>query len=145
MRSSPVPPAGTASLRVRWRRALGVLLAVFLVGAIANFAATRSTVGAFRDAALRMDEEAGALERLRADIVSAALLRSAAVQGLAGDAAEAELERATAAERASFENAIRTLRPGGGREVVERHYARHLDLWPAEITVLTPAQFLFRT
>ena len=128
---------------MRWWRALGVLLAVFVVGGFANFAATRSTVGAFRDAAVRMDHEAGALEDLRNDIVSTALLRSAAVQGL-GDAG-AKLEAATATERGSYERAIRTLRPGGGREEIERQFARSKELWAGDISELTPVQFLART
>ena len=144
LESTTPSPARRGSLRVRWRRALSTLVVVFLLGALASFAGTRSAVGAFRDAALRMDEEAAALERLRNDIVSAALLRSAAVQGLADPGANTELKAATAAEAASFENAIRTLRPGGGREVVQRHYAQHADLWPDDVTVLTPAQFIAR-
>jgi diguanylate cyclase len=144
MRSSSPTPARTRSLRARWRRALGVLLVVFFVGALANFAATRSTVGAFKGAALRMDREAGALEELRDDIVTAALLRSAAVQGLADEAARAELKAAADAERASFERAIGVLRPGGGREQIERQLARNKELWTGEIGLLSPVQFLAR-
>ena len=142
MRHWVEPAARTSTLRTRWRRALGVLLALFLIGAIANFAATRSTVHAFKDAAVRMDEEAGVLEHLRGEIVSAALLRSAAIQGIATD--DARLDAATAAEAAAFERAIRTLRPGGGREVVERHFARSTALWSGDIKVLTPAEYLAR-
>ena len=118
---------------------------MFLLGALASFAGTRSAVGAFRTAAVRMEKETAALQRLRNDIVSAALLRSAAVQGLADDRAKADLKAARAAEAASFENAIRTLRPGGGREVVVRQYAQHRALWPGDITVLTPAEFVARS
>ena len=144
MSSTSPTPVGTRSLRARWRWALGVLLVLFVAGALANFAATRSTVGAFKDAALRMDQEAGALEELRDDIVTAALLRSAAVQGLADEAARAELNAATDGERASFERAISVLRPGGGREEIERQLARNKELWTGEIGVLSPVQFLAR-
>ena len=133
------------SLRRRWRRALIALVLVFLLGALASFAGTRSAVGAFRNAAVRMEKETAVLQRLRNDIVAAALLRSAAVQGLADADAKAELTAAAAAEASSFQNAIRTLRPGGGREVVERHYAQHRALWPADITALTPTEFVAKS
>ncbi|HVM01504.1 MAG TPA: HAMP domain-containing protein, partial [Acidimicrobiales bacterium] len=139
------PTAGAArrrSLRTRWTRALAVLLALFAAGGLASFAATRSTVGAFRQAALRMDQEADVLARLRADIVSSALLRSAAVQDPAAD--RRELDAAVAAEAASFERAVAVLRPGGGREIVRRQLARARELWSGDVTTLTPAQFLAR-
>jgi diguanylate cyclase (GGDEF)-like protein len=143
---APIPPAGAhdGRLRRRWSRALAVFLALFIAGGVANFVGTRSTVDAFRDAAVRMDSEADALARLRADIVATALLRSAAVQRL-GSTGKAEVEAAVRTEDASFERAIRVLRPGEGREIVERHQLESKALWPDDITTVTPIDFLSRS
>ena len=144
--SPPVAVAGASgvSLRRRWSRALAVFLALFTAGGIANFVANRSTVDAFRDAAVRMDNEADALARLRADIVATALLRSAAVQRL-GSTGKAEVDAAVGAEDASFERAIRILQPGEGREIVKRHQVQSKALWPDDISTVTPIDFLSRS
>ncbi|HVM02883.1 MAG TPA: GGDEF domain-containing protein, partial [Acidimicrobiales bacterium] len=55
-----------------------------------------------------------------------------------------ELDAAVAAEAASFERAVAVLRPGGGREIVQRQLARAPELWAGDVTTLTPAQFLAR-
>ena len=120
-----------------------LLLVLFAAGAVASFAGTRTTVQAFRGAAMRMEQDADALARLRAAIISTALLRSAAVQRLGVE--PSRLRATSVEEAASFENAIRTLRPGAGREIVERQFARSKELWPADITTLSPAEFLART
>ena len=121
---------------------MALFLAVFTVGAVANFVGTRSTADAFRSVAERIERDADVLGRLRADIVSAALLRSAVVQHLQDQEA---LTAAVAREDASFERAIATLRPGAGREIVKRQYAATRSLWPADITTLSPLQFLARS
>ena len=133
------PAAPAVSLRRRWSRALAVFVMLFTVGGIANFVGTRSTVSAFRHAAERMEIEADALARLRSDIVSAALLRSAAVQDLG--VGQAQLAAASAAEEASFARAIRILRLGGGREIIQRQAHQSKALWPDDITTLSPIEF----
>ena len=140
-----VPPrsASTVSLRTRWRRALAVFLIVFTVCGIANFIGARSTARAFRDVAVRMENEADALSHLRADIVSLALARAAVVQGLQGDSGQ--LGAAQAAEAESFTRAIDVLQPGGGREIIEAQLAEARALWPEDITTVTPIEFLART
>jgi diguanylate cyclase (GGDEF)-like protein len=130
------------SLRARWSRALAVFLAVFVVGALANFVGTRSTTEAFRAVAERMEGDADALAELRTDIVSAAVLRSAVVQKVEE---KATLDAAVAQEDSSFKRAIRTFRPGAGREILQKHYAAAKALWPVDITTLSPAEFLARS
>jgi len=130
------------SLRRRWSRAAAIFVVLFAAGGIANFVGTRSTVGAFRDVATRMENDADALTRLRTDIVSTALLRSAAVQHLG--VAKIQLDAASAAEKASFSRAIRVLRPGGGQEFIERQFAASKELWPSDITTLSPIEFVER-
>ncbi|HEX2699477.1 MAG TPA: diguanylate cyclase [Acidimicrobiales bacterium] len=128
------------SLRTRWTRAFAVFLVVFAAGGIANLVGTRLTVEAFRDTATRMEEDADALSQLRADIVTTALLRSASVQALTVD--RIKLQAATTKEEASFAEAIRTLRPGGGREIIERQFALSKALWSVDIATLTPFDFV---
>ncbi|MGQ0520775.1 MAG: diguanylate cyclase domain-containing protein [Actinomycetota bacterium] len=130
-------------LRTRWTRALAVLLLVFALGGTANFVGTRSTVGAFRNAAERMERDAEALAALRGDIVAVAFLRSAAVQ--TGQVDEAAFGAALAAETASFRRAIRVLRPGGGSEVVARHFALSQALWAGDVATLTPQEFVAKS
>ena len=141
-----VPPprsASTVSLRTRWSRALAVFLTVFTMGGIANFVGARSTASAFRGVAVRMESEADALARLRSDIVSVAVARSAAVQQLQVDAGQ--LDAALDAQATSFAQAIRVLRPGGGREIIEDQLATSKELWPEDIATLSPAEFLAKT
>jgi diguanylate cyclase len=130
------------SLRRRWSRTVAVFLAVFTVGALANFVGTRATANAFQDAAERIERDADVLGQLRADIVTSALLRSGVVQHLREKAA---LDLAVATEDAAFQRAIATLRPGAGREILEKQYAATKALWPEDITTLTPLQFLARS
>ncbi len=117
-----------------------VFLVLFSAGGIANFVGTRSTVDAFRDVSTRMENDGEALSRLRADVVSTALLRSAAVQRLGVD--KSQLDAASAAEAASFSRAIRVLRPGGGREIIEHQYEAAKALWPGDITTLSAVEFV---
>jgi len=151
-RGSPIPGAtaigpprsvSTVRLRTRWTRALALFLAVFTLVGIANFVGTRSTAGAFRNVAVRMENEADALAQLRGDIVSVALARAAAVQHLTVDGRQ--LHAAWADAATSYARAIRVLRPGGGREIIKDQLAASKALWPEDITTLTPVEFLART
>lgn len=144
--ATPIGPAhsvSTVRLRTRWTRAFAVFLTVFTLVGIANFVGTRSTATAFRNVAVRMEHEADVLAQLRSDIVSVALARAAAVQHLTLDARQ--LDAARANEAASYARAIRVLRPGGGREIIEDQLAVSKALWPEDITTLTPVEFLART
>jgi diguanylate cyclase (GGDEF)-like protein len=62
------------SLRWRWYRALTVLFLVVVVGGMASLTATHVLVGTFRQTAQRVEREATALARLRADILPHAIL-----------------------------------------------------------------------
>jgi diguanylate cyclase (GGDEF)-like protein len=69
----PIIRTGT-SLRSRWYRALAVLFLVVVLGGMASLTATHVLVGTFRQTAQRVEREATALARLRADILPHAIL-----------------------------------------------------------------------
>jgi diguanylate cyclase (GGDEF)-like protein len=146
--SGPTPvregkPTPAVRLRTRWTRALAVFLLVLVVGWTANFVGTRSTIGAFRGAAERMERDSEALAALRGDIVAVAFLRSTAVQ--TGQVSKTMFEAAQAAETASFQRAIRVLRPGGGSEIVARQFALSRALWADDISTLTSQEFVAKS
>ena len=64
----------TTSLRSRWNRAFGVLIAVVVISALGGLVGTRMLVENFHDAAVQVERDTSTSAQLRADVVAHAIV-----------------------------------------------------------------------
>src|SRR5581483_6176635 len=102
-------------MRMRWNRAFAVLTTVVVLGALANFVDARWVGDAYRSSALHLEDAASDEARIRAEIITTAVLLASPLT----DVQERQLATQEESIRRDFAEASIGTRSGAARRLLE--------------------------